>query len=178
MSEMFTASNGLTLSIYEDGIIWEGGTKPKRYTDALREFFLHERDQELGRWRWPEDPDYVVYQACDDRVLVVDEETGNSKPFRRFRSVFLNSGYNGAARAYFLAHPEPKPWMEVPEGVYAVTREVHPYERLLQFRNGEWLHLYRFADGHESDSISAELCAKAAHDEGRLTRLMPVVDDA
>ena len=38
---------------------------------ALREYFRHERDTELGRTRWPEDPDYVIYRDPDH-----DDEDG------------------------------------------------------------------------------------------------------
>lgn len=86
---------------------------------ALREFFQHERDQELGRWRWPENPDYVVYQApdCADYDLrIMCESSGDSMVYSRLeddgnkRNHPWESSWARAARAYFAAHPEPKPW--------------------------------------------------------------------
>lgn len=89
---------------------------------ALAEFFLHERDEELGRWRWPENPDYVVYPQHP-------EGGGRSDSFRVFQE---STGYTwsydiehlgdtegvpwDAARAYFEAHSEPKPWHHAKPG--------------------------------------------------------------
>lgn len=84
--------------------------------DALSEFFQHERDEELGRWRWPEQPNLVVYRSAPPlrMVLVTDERTGVS--------AFIEEGSKGtglkneAANAYFAAHPEPKPWHDAKPG--------------------------------------------------------------
>lgn len=93
----------------------------EEYKEALREFFQHERDEELGRWRWPENPDYVVYVKCESEseplagVRVLHERTGRSRDIGR---AVVNaceatvSGFGRAAREYFEAHPERKPWHE------------------------------------------------------------------
>lgn len=170
--EKFTASNGLTnLDVILDEYTSE-------VVDALREFFQYERDQELGRWRWPKNPDVVVYASNVDenRVRALSELTGQSEWSQRGSE--SNDWYDRAARAYFAAHPEPKPWMEVTEGVYAVTPQAHTYERLLLFRNGEWLHLYKSPNEGECDPHTAEWVAKIAYMEGRLTRMVPEVDRA
>jgi len=96
---------------------------------ALREFFLHERDEQLGRWRWPERPDYVVtpFDGDPDHVLVVQESAGVACEFVRASAYGPSmSGYHSrlapAARAYFDAHPEPKPWHDAEPGeVWVLT---------------------------------------------------------
>lgn len=135
MTEAFKASNGVDVSIGEEsdgtflvgkGGVIEGGVR--RWTVAtgnaegivaLREFFQHERDQELGRWRWPENPGLMVYKDFDKTgkdtgmVRVTSEATGfGIGPFSR--SVAKTGVYGEAARAYFAAHPEPKPLPSVP----------------------------------------------------------------
>lgn len=86
---------------------------------ALREFFRHERDEELGRWRWPENPDYVVYPDYDGHVSTLHEITGIE------RGSYSRDGVTGAndnatsvlaARAYFAAHPISKPWHDAKPG--------------------------------------------------------------
>lgn len=103
----------------------------REYKEVLREFFQHERDEELGRWRWPENPDYVVYVKCESEsepragVRVLHERTGRSRDIGR---AVVNaceatvSRFGRAARAYFEAHPERKPWHDATEGeVWIVT---------------------------------------------------------
>ena len=112
------------------------------WTDALREFFLHERDNELGRWRWPENPNYVVYPvpAGNDPctiVEVLDESCGQSVQYPR---VYFERHGNAplspeaiAARAYFAAHPEPKPWYGAQEGeAWAITVNGKEYPAIFQ----------------------------------------------
>lgn len=128
----FKASNGATVSRDIAGgvkatppagaIIW----LPSMSATALREFFQHERDKELGRWRWPENPEYVVYRkpGADDEdgraALVLDERTGVAP--RRWERGFDSGVFGQAARAYFDAHPEPKPWHNaLPGEVWVIT---------------------------------------------------------
>jgi len=79
---------------------------------AFIEALDHERDVELGRWRWPENPDYVVYPGIES-ANVVCETDGFSMVLDRWESdanpAATSSAWR-AARAYFDAHPEPKPW--------------------------------------------------------------------
>ena len=132
MSTKFTASNGVEIEITEIGGIFAksgyghiqagpGGTK------ALREFFQHERDRELGRWRDPVNRDLVVYRRpeeddCDGRaVVVLDDSTGVA--FTYWEKYGLDGqgvtryekGKEAAGR-YFAAHPETKPWEEAEQG--------------------------------------------------------------
>ena len=128
----FTASNGITvylgtlgdLKFDTSGVLL---AFPGMYKNATREFFQHERDEELGRWRWPENPEYVIYPKVSGSVRVVEELTGQSGVFSRTDSS-IDVLYSGAARAYFEAHPESKPWDGAkPDEIWAVT--LHGVER-------------------------------------------------
>lgn len=141
MTETFTASNGRIRVDYEEtpheridiyaaaggenmleGAPWLG----REEVSALRDFFQHERDEELGRWRWPENSDYVVYLRNDGQACVFNEATGVT--VYRFRGehehleeLRRQSGeevmpHTHAARAYFEAHPERKPWEDAKAG--------------------------------------------------------------
>ena len=143
--DKFTASNNMTVSSVEDDAggdlrlssgpgdrivyLWPAETA------ALREFFAHERDVELGRWRWPENPDYVVYPPRPGvygrgrGVQVLNEKVG------RFADCWETPGVNSpadagayaASRAYFAAHPEPKPWHGAKPGeVWVVSAYEEP----------------------------------------------------
>src|SRR5690606_17981070 len=98
--DKFTASNGWAVYVGTNGEIVVGEPSlvsdpstddraalflPSQ-VDALREFFRAEGDAELGRWRWPEHPEYVVYPVIvpghemafgpDLSVMVFHEPTG------------------------------------------------------------------------------------------------------
>ncbi len=137
MSETFKASNGVpvrrttagTLSFTRNGE-WDLGALTgisASQEEALREFFQYERDQELGRWRWPENPNHVVYPKKASVVephpgfRVVHEPTGRSRDVAaidtpEFRDNASLTRFGAAAKAYAAAHPEPKPWHEAVEG--------------------------------------------------------------
>lgn len=136
----FTASNGIGVEINdEEQIVF---AVPNRPTSpvwmkpdervALREFFRAEEDERLGRWRWPENPDYVVY------AWVAEPSRGNvrgvtvlSERIPRGYTVWEDNVHTfhgesvdeesrrsarDAARAYFDAHPERKPWHDAKPG--------------------------------------------------------------
>jgi hypothetical protein len=131
--DKFTASNGVDITIRPErdetyllgkGGRIEGGTRHWTVAtanmdgiNALREFFQAERDEELGRWRWPDNPDCIVYprehRGTSDRrrVVVVNEASG-------LHSGVCVEGYTdeAAALAWFTAHPERKPWEDAEEG--------------------------------------------------------------
>lgn len=117
MSEKFTASNGVVVAEDDHGLTLST-TDWRKGREALAELFLHERDQELGRWRWPEDLNYVVYKDGTSR-RVVCESTGQmmqvSQHQRKVMTTYLES-YVGAARAYDASHPLPKPWHDAKPG--------------------------------------------------------------
>lgn len=133
----FTASNEIVVKSYEDNRIeikcsgFAASTHDLSVSEAeaLREFFRAEEDERLGRWRWPENPDYVVYaprpgfrpvnstEPCD--LFIINEEWGAGL-------AYLDAEYSSydeedrpfaaAGRAYFDAHPEPKPWHDAKPG--------------------------------------------------------------
>lgn len=139
MTDAFTASNGIqiTMDPDRDGKVYLVGRRARgdegQYLDthatggpegivALREFFQHERDEELGRWRWPENPDYVVYPDANDPrlVTVMRESAARIRKMRRGRDNALSNDYNErfgeCADTYFEAHPERKPWEDATPG--------------------------------------------------------------
>lgn len=141
--EKFTASNGISVMRNPDDgpdidyQSWSIGNAREvllapHEIDALREFFQAEWDQELGRWRWPENPDYVVYR--DDRpggFRVMHEPTGDTWTYfwDAIKDAPEYAGAWDAARAYFAAHPEPKPWHDAKPGeVWACVQSDHPGE--------------------------------------------------
>ncbi|WP_053386003.1 hypothetical protein [Leucobacter japonicus] len=153
MSDKFVASNGIRVkrTIHGSVEFGMGGNVQAKSAMALREFFQHERDQELGRWRWPENPDYVVYPTGEDSACAVDERSRDSsvqtRDLVRLREQLegMSGGVHGALVAFFAAHPEPKPWHdakpgEVWEFTYVqmgggdITR-VFTVDSLKQFRN-------------------------------------------
>jgi hypothetical protein len=100
--------------------------------DALREFFRAEEDERLGRWRRPEDPDFVVYVRGGGQVArVFRESTAQTLSFGREDHIGSTpSQFGAAARAFFDAHPEPKPWHNAKPGeawVLTVDGEEYPW---------------------------------------------------
>lgn len=194
MSETFKASNGVPVRRTNTGTLSFARTSSLdlgtltgisiSQEEALREFFQHERDQELGRWRWPENPDMVVQaDKGGERAWVVNERHQHITGCVWRVDVDCSTAHSqvvAAARAYFAAHPVPKPWMEVPEGVYAMRPDVHLYERLIMFRGGKWHHLYKSPSEAVGDphSEEPEKVAEITFREGRLTRLVAEVSDA
>ena len=91
------------------------------WVQAARAFFQAERDQELGRWRDPDNPDYVAYRSPeygddDGRCIrLLDETTGVAE------HEWEQIDSPDPARRYFAAHPdeEPhKPWHDAKAGEY------------------------------------------------------------
>lgn len=134
----FKASNGYTLQgkgrllrIHDDlgvNTLTEDDFINEEDKLALRELFQHQRDEELGRWRWPERPDYLVYPVGEGVVDVIRERSISDVtpgPGRQ-QGVTRDSAYNwdkaysktfyNAARAYFDAHPISKPWHDAKPG--------------------------------------------------------------
>lgn len=132
--DKFTASNGITVRVESRitgdrrflfevgevaGVVEMTGPQMK----ALIETLDAERDEELGRWRWPFCSTLMVYRdESPDDVMVVDEVRPD-EPHRFSRySVSFDGPFGGAARAYFEAHPGRKPWEDAQEGeVWIVT---------------------------------------------------------
>ena len=148
--EKFEAKNGLQIEADLGPVvrIWEGSSRDKennrlrgfsylndRDVEALREFFQHERDQELGRWRDPENLHRVAYATSPQTVLIMDESTGRGAEYSRQTANASSDNYGDrlkrqSARAYFAAHPEPKPWHDAKPGdvwVLTVAGKEHPW---------------------------------------------------
>ena len=94
--------------------------------DELRGGFQAERDETLGRWRDPKNPDLVCYPVLGnlDAVWVMYEGNGLSCLATRTRWEY--SDFPETAGRYFQAHPkpEPRPWEEAKEGeVWVITHE-------------------------------------------------------
>ena len=113
----------MKIKTYKDGsarLVWDWSDIELPTADfaALRAFFQAERDEELGRWRDPENPDWITYPADkEDAVWVFDErEGGGSQYWTRGIAGSYDPAYTGysashyAAGRYFQAHPKPKPW--------------------------------------------------------------------
>lgn len=130
----FVASNGLRVSLDEHGgLVWASGSQngePKqKITQAFREFFRHERDTELGRWRSKEHPEYVVYPRDDERygLLVVNEHNPEENEYVSVNmagETHRQDIMRTVAREWFAAHPKPKPWHDAKPGeVWVLTVE-------------------------------------------------------
>ncbi|WP_405373358.1 MULTISPECIES: hypothetical protein [unclassified Microbacterium] len=127
----FTASNGVDVAqtdfVYfttlEVKTVDNTVTLAGVHVAALREFYRAGEDARLGRWRWPEEPNWVCYPAGNG-VVVFNEDAPS------FGSCTLSRGsdtwpyWRPAASAYFDAHPEPKPaWHDAKPGeVWAIRR--------------------------------------------------------
>ena len=163
----FTASNGYRVIANEGGTVQFIGPEPftsgiiqvfpgSEWWDALREFFQQEHpdlvaararwqsqeDARLGRWRWPENPEYVVYPDRESNyieqpaVIVVNEKHGGNAYVSATGSsasgiAAADALIFDAAQAYFDAHPEPKPWHDAKPGeVWEITfDEIFPSQR-------------------------------------------------
>jgi len=129
----FTASNGLMVERHEDDriVVFEGSAIPVMRTykasvhvDALREFFQHEKDEHLGRWRSSADPrwtavrrDKFVYFQCEDGIRSFNIHLDREATLNAW-----NDDLRAIAREYIAAHPEPKPWHDAKPGeVWALT---------------------------------------------------------
>lgn len=168
----YTASNGVTvyqhaseggarMSVRDDDPRQTPGyVKPQmvqtfldpRQVDGLREFFQAETDERLERWRWPENPAHVAYTS-EEAVLVVDESHPGRAPdriTRRYCEDPVGSlGWGeGAARAYFAAHPEPKPdWQSAEPGEHwslTVEAEERAYVAVLTNRGRDGSNVVMF----------------------------------
>ena len=132
----FLASNGIYIVAEDDHLKVTATDDRVRYllrdsTIALREFFLAERDAELGRWRSKEHPEYVVYPKHDGSVLVVLEGAGEGAYHYR------------VAVEYFAAHPERQPWHDAQPGeVWELTCDGLPQKFLrVKYHDERWLNI-------------------------------------
>ena len=93
--------------------------------DELRAHLQAERDEQLGRWRDPENPDCICYPVAGDPddIWVLNEVDGLAYMRERNQAFYEGNKFSEVARRYFAAHPEPKPWEEAKAGeVWILTR--------------------------------------------------------
>lgn len=140
----FQARSGRTLKIGADGTIQfhlgNGYLSPECVMD-VEEFLQARRDEDLDRWRWPLNPNYVVRRKADGRgVRVLNEVDCDVVDFpdRARADSFPNSAFGRAAVAFFEAHPEQKPWHLAQLGeIWAVTiRGVGHITKVISPRDG------------------------------------------
>lgn len=184
--DKFTASNGVEVHREDQGSLT---ISPRhgfmRLADdeaqALGEFFLHERDQELGRWRF--NAYLTVYEAENHQpgnraraVNVLDERTGRLHMRHEGQAAWreTNPALSEAAAAYFAAHPEPKPWHDAKHlEIWALTIEGCPPEAYV-YRN----RLHPWVPGFRP--VANEERVRFAKDDPRIRaahRLWPEVSD-
>lgn len=177
----FKASNGRTVTTVDSCYrvsVFQGKTNllddynflNRGDLEALAEYIQHNRDEELGRWRWPEHPKYVVYLkepdagGCIRDFRVVNEETGRSRDVSR--SVVQQFGspsqFGEAVEAYLAAHPEPEPWKNAKEGeVWLITSEHRDNEPAVV--KGQ---LFHFAEGRDYIDSPIITAARRIYPEG------------
>ena len=109
--------------------------------DELRGGFQAERDEALGRWRDPQNPDMVCYPVAYDldAVLVMYEGDmtryyATRTDWERIRPHYVSE----TAGRYFAAHPEPKPWDDAEEGDIWVLTGAGGLEQAWQRSDGAW----------------------------------------
>ena len=107
----------MKIKTYEDGSArllwdWRDIALTTANFETLRAFFQAERDEELGRWRDPENPDCICYPVAGDPddIWVVYEGSGLAYMRERNQAFYAGNKFSEVARRYFAAHPEPKPW--------------------------------------------------------------------
>lgn len=149
------ARSGRTVKQREDGALvigtLDGYLSPEAVMD-VEEWAQAKRDEELGRWRWPENPDYVVkHDPLGVRIAHVLHEPSFAARVVRPSDETVGLGsprdmeFLGAARAYFDSHPEPKAWHEAkPEEVWLMGSGLHEFVALVSV-DGK----FRFADGSD-----------------------------
>lgn len=87
--------------------------------EALEEYFQAKRDKELGRWRWPENPTYVVYGNNLPDIYVVEESKGVWGQWHERELTHREVKRDALARAasaYLETLPLIKPWLDAKPG--------------------------------------------------------------
>lgn len=166
------ARSGRVIKPLTDGTITFQGSHgylaPRTAMDA-EEYFQAKRDEDLGRWRWPENPEYVVYPLKPGGgCTALSERTGVSKTWVERSDAAGDGSYLApAARAYFEAHPERKPWHSAEAG------EVW----ILSIDDSEDIPCVVTSSGPDFEPISHPVWATFARGSDRITsghRIWPV----
>lgn len=141
----YTASNGGTIRVEVGGRTTVTDHTRERLSDTaetisrtaylnaaqastLREFFQHERDEELGRWRWPENPEWLAVEgerSPEGRTVVVVNERTLDRFWFNERVMTIPADASAAHKAgcaFFEAHPKRRPWVDATPGeVWVLT---------------------------------------------------------
>lgn len=110
----YETRSGRVVKVQENGgIVFDhvNGYITSEVVPDAEEFFEARKDDELGRWRWPEDRKFVVYGRDDGGARVVDETTGDNWFYRREDAVHVGDPYF-AASAFWEAHPARPVWAD------------------------------------------------------------------
>ena len=119
MGTEFKAASGRTITIGNDGSLLFGranGYLSRETAYDAEEYFRAKQDEELGRWRWPINPHWIAMDGGRDRDGRRAVALFNELTFERVQANDLVLDSEGhliwqrAARAFFEAHPQPKPW--------------------------------------------------------------------
>lgn len=160
----YKARSGRVVVMGEDGALsidYKRGYLSPEVVMDVEEWAQAQRDIELGRWRWPENPDLVVYpNHGDGQVSVIDERDGSHSYYSRRLCATTApprlDGMHAAAHAYFDAHPDRKPWHEAQPGeVWALTVD-----------GREDAYIDRIGEFHP---IRPSVVVSIAHDYSRIT---------
>lgn len=180
MSGKFVASNGVGVRVDSAGGLEFGaiGYATLAATAALREFFQHERDEELGRWRSKIDPNWTAVLDAGYVKFRHDNGTHSFSLLTHEPRFFAwDETLQGIGKEYFAAHPEPKPWHDAKPGEVweLTTRKVDDRWNPAVFRVSEEPGYLAFCPVEPEYSVS-HLGAKAtAITAGR--RIWPEVSD-
>lgn len=133
----FKTRSGRIVKPQPDGSIGFAGLNGylgKSIVMDAEEYFQAKRDAELGRWRYPLAPDYVVYRdkaraggLTDGTVVVIHEPSGDRAWMDPDGAYSVDGGtapaITEAGRAYFKAFPfTRKPWQSARPGeVWVLT---------------------------------------------------------
>src|SRR5690625_2954402 len=126
MTDIFTASNGVTVTIEHDGYLiattddgmCHATGRAALGIQARREYLTADRDQELGHWK-DEETGLLDYQINDVpyTVFVFDETYADHGTWTREEVGPTVVGFGAPiAERFFAAHPEPKPWHNAQPG--------------------------------------------------------------
>ena len=120
----------MKIKTYDDGSArllwdWRDIALTTANFETLRAFFQAERDEQLGWWRDPEEPDWVVrpHEYNANSAIVYNERTRFTFHWERRAAKTGSGNYSSArvAKRYFATHPdeEPrKPWHGAKAGEY------------------------------------------------------------
>lgn len=164
----FKARSGRVVKPQEDGSIRFGlglGYLGRHEAMDAEEFFQAKRDEELGRWRCPVEPDHVVYES-NGQLRVMRESDGHSNVMsRKWFEEHRMSIFAAEERTFFRvlgiyveAHPERKPWHDAKVGEVWILTHV----------KGETGAFIVDRDRFESPSWSLTLNAESITDGHRI----------